>query len=715
MISKYWIALVLVAGSINLFAQHSYNGNTNSGFGGAIGGGSLSINNDEVEITLIFNRGASPLDSIGVIYIDSKEGGYTSTLNFTDDTSPFRRAISTRNGSINPTVFFPSGFEADYAVAFDSQQAILYEIVENGSHVQRYNGSLTPVDDSSASTHDFDFIYTELDISEGERFDFVVTYTSSSSFISNETFGNASSIIAGNDGINPGYNGSITFSSYYTYPNVWTGEVDNDWSNPGNWTGGTPGNSERIYIPKVTNQPTVTTAISVDQLTLASGATIIAQSSFDGTVLFKRSLLKEQWYLMGTPVSGEQLDDLISANMFDNGTGSHIGLAYYDNTQTSNRWVYLSAASTGGLLSGRGFAVRLADGHVGDFIIRGQMPTTDIAYGIQNSVSTGGNSFNLVSNAYPSYLAANSNASSTDNLLTVNQTALTESTIWLWSSSLGIYQAINQASGSFFVAPGQGFFVNAAGSNSFQITEAMQSHQPTDTFQRANRPEIRMTMSNAHRSCSTDIYYFDGATNHFDNGFDSSVFGGGNLDFAIYTQLVEGNHGQKLAIQSLPNAGYQHMIVPIGVIASPGQITFSINSINLPSGYKVYLEDRVASNFIRLDVEGSKYDVTLTSADSELGRFYLYLTTESLSTGSIEQSSINTYVIDGNTLRIVGVHQQLINVEIFDMLGKKILSETIRGNGVNDMKIPASNLGIYVVCISNKQRTWNKKIVVSDN
>ena len=131
----------------------------------------------------------------------------------------------------------------------------------------------------------------------------------------------------------------------------------------------------------------------------------------------------------------------------------------------------------------------------------GTMPVDNVSIAITNG-------YNLVGNPYPSYIAANTNADSA-NILTVNNSILSEATLWMWNQSSNSYDAINQGSNSMDIAPAQGFFVKTSGSNTLSITEAMQSHQSSDSFQRLSdeRPEISIVLSDGENTRDTDVYY----------------------------------------------------------------------------------------------------------------------------------------------------------------------------------------------------------------
>lgn len=97
------------------------------------------------------------------------------------------------------------------------------------------------------------------------------------------------------------------------------------------------------------------------------------------------------------------------------------------------------------------------------------------------------------------------------------------------------------------------------------------------------------------------------------------MFSGVNYDLAIYIELVSDNNGRKLGIQSLPNTALQSLVIPVGVKATPGEITFSAETLNLQDGVKVILEDRLTNTFTSLNEASSNYKVNLDSSFVPLG------------------------------------------------------------------------------------------------
>ncbi len=508
----------------------------------------------------------------------------------------------------------------------------------------------------------------------------------------------------------------------YSFDTVWTGGASTDWSAAGNWSNGVPTLGEDAFIADVANAPVISSSTQVtlgdlvieetDGVFINSGGSLIVDEKSTGIINYSRSLGTNNWYLIGSPVEGETLEDMIANNSFATGTGSNIGIAPYDNTQSSSsdRYDYQTAGSTGSLISGGGYAVKL--NAAGDISFSGSMPVSNVDVTITDGTGSGGNSFNLVGNPYPSSLAANTSADATNNLISVNAASLSESTLWFWNQATGTYDQVNLASSSFYIAPAQGFFVSANGSNSFSFTEAMQSHE-SDTFMRSSsRPEINLVMTNAGQSRDTDIFYINGTTLGFDNGYDSSIFSGVSNELAIYTQTVDNSSARRLGIQSLPDVDFENMIVPVGVIAPAGAaLNISANISNLPSGFNVYLEDRQESTFTLLDASSS-FSTTLASDMNGAGRWYLHTTTTTLSSSQTVASEITVYVSNRQNLKIDGVYSKNAQLTIYNMLGKQVLDRTFAGSGNDNITLPSFGSGIYIAHIQTESGVVAKKLII---
>lgn len=448
-------------------------------------------------------------------------------------------------------------------------------------------------------------------------------------------------------------------------------------------------------------------------VTANSGSSIRVSGNATGDITYKRILPTSNWYLISSPVSNETVEDYISNHLFiavGTNDGNHRGLGFYSNDGSG--WDYYTTSSTGPLNQGQGYTTKMLIPNV-EATFTGGFPTTDV----NRLIFANANAFNLIGNPYPSYIPANSNADAVNNILDINTARLSEETVWFWDQSIPGYTQVNQASGARYIAPGQGFFVSASGTpGNFSFTEAMQSHQSSEVFNRNTntRPEIKLVLTDGTQVKETEIYYIEGTTTGWDNGYDSSIFNGLESDFELYTHSVSDSQGRKLGIQSLPDSNYENMIIPIGIKASAGvELSFSFDVKNFPEGMNVYLEDKTTSTFTQLDQANATYSTTLSSDIDGIGRFYLHTSTQSLNANEFELDNISIYTTSERNLRVVGIHSGKANLEVYNILGGKVFSNAFDGRGVDDMSLPSSlRTGIYIVKLETSKGELVKKIII---
>ena len=497
---------------------------------------------------------------------------------------------------------------------------------------------------------------------------------------------------------------------------TWTGDTDSDWATATNWdTGVVPTAIDGVTIQDLTNDPIISATTGAvaynittnNVLTIASGGSLIVGNTSTGNVTYNRNLSftsgdLEGWHLVGSPVVGQTYNDTyVTANSIASGTGSNRGIATYDNSVGSSNWTYLQSAGSGTFGTATGYSVKTSV--TADVSFTGTMNTDAVTKGITIGAGT---PFNLISNPFISYI-------NSGTFLTTNTLKLTEETIWVWNPTTKNYDT--KVSGvSFIVAPGQGFFVSCGTAGDVTFNEAIQSHQGTDTFLKSeSKPEITLNMTDGDLNRYAKIYYNDAATKDFDNGLDGETYSGVANTFDVFTQLVGNNVGKNYQIQSLPNSDLESMIVPVGLkAAATKEITFSAEAMNLPSGLKVFLEDRVNNTFTRIDEASSEYKVTLTAALDGIGRFYLHTTTSALSIDNVALNGVSIFKSNESTLRIVGLQQGNASVKLFNILGKQMMSSSFKTNGVKDISLPKLATGVYIIQLITESGKLNKKIIL---
>jgi hypothetical protein len=484
----------------------------------------------------------------------------------------------------------------------------------------------------------------------------------------------------------------------FSFNSVWNGTTDSDWATASNWSNGVPTTGVAVRIESAANMPTTSSAIDVRNMIMDAGTSFITSSTFAGNLSYTRNLSTDNWYTVSSPVVGETYgDDFVTSNGIAS-SGENRAIAPYVTSNDS--WAYMQAGDESiTFISGKGYSVKLAS--PGAISFTGTMNVDDTSI----ALTTSGEGFNLIGNPYPSYINSGS-------ILPNSTSALDAQTLWVWNQSTSSYDT-KVTVDAFKIAPGQGFFVKSDGAEgSVLIAEADQSHQSTDTFQRTEaKPEIYLTLIDGSASREAKIYFIDNTTTGFDNGYDGEMFGGVANDFAIYTHLVSNSQGKDYAIQSLPRDNYKN--IPVGVNAISGTaITIEASTTNFPEGMNIYLEDTSDNSFTLLDAE-SDFTTTLGSDLNGIGRFYLHTTTGALSTNDVAaNNNLSIYTSTRENLRIVGVQNGTANIQLYNILGKKVLKGSFEGNGVNDIALPRLNSGIYIVKIATEKGTINKKIII---
>jgi len=185
----------------------------NGGFGDVLGGASLlHIDSDtlgNLSLGHVAGNPASGLNDVGVMYIDSVAGGFVDTTGFADLQNILSQGISATDGALNADLTFAPGFQADYALAWDVNGALLYQLANGGNGSMPFvaNANLTPAGNALNAQWEMNLTMANLGLAPGGSFNYVVTYLNpgtGSMFRSDEFHGVAPATVpGGNIGTNP--------------------------------------------------------------------------------------------------------------------------------------------------------------------------------------------------------------------------------------------------------------------------------------------------------------------------------------------------------------------------------------------------------------------------------------------------------------------------------------------------------------------------------
>ncbi len=490
----------------------------------------------------------------------------------------------------------------------------------------------------------------------------------------------------------------------------WIGVTDSEWTKTTNWLNGIlPVSTSKIIISSgLKNYPTISSPITINTILLQSEATLIANASITGLASYEKKLLTTNWHLMSSPLSGDNLENIIRNNNLATGTNNHIGYGEYLNIGNTP-WKYANQNSTGSLENGSGFSIKLMSPETISFkgAIHSMNIDTDINLGSRNN-------FNLVGNPFTSYV-------NSANFAASNTTKLSEQTIWLWNGNdYETYNAMNPIE----IAPTQGFFIDAAttlpipsnevyGRGFITFSTSNQSHQTTNTFKKGvPKTMFELFIDNGTNKKSTKVFYAKNKTTGFDNGYDSKMFDGDAQNFLLFTELISENKGKKLAIQTLPDSNYEEMIIPVGVIAEANkEIKFTTNTLNLPSEIKLFLEDRTNNIFTNLLEED--YTTTLKNKSDGVGQFYIHTSSKTLSNADVIKNSnnINIYKSNNKEITITGL-QGNATLKVYSILGKETMNIQLISNGISKIELPNLSSGMYIIKLNSEINVISKKIIL---
>ena len=524
--------------------------------------------------------------------------------------------------------------------------------------------------------------------------------------------------------------------AFTIHQTTWIGAHSSSWNDTANWSNGLPSSASLASIPKTNTAPIIAngTAAAVGNLIIqeeatlsvvatstltihgsaeilgslntTSGASLMVRGSVMGYIACTHPISDTYWQLIAAPVVGQDIDAFVVVNDLATGSGSNVGLSEYENSTATWSYYQSGAIGTGNFPSGQGYAIKKSTTE--NITFTGTFNPVDVNIPLTKNT----NGFNLIGNPY---LASVSVAA----LLNENVALLEEQTIWLWDQTQERYVQKNLAN-DIEISPGQGFFVLANTAGNFSITEAMQRHA-SDNFEKgaSDTAEISIIIDNGTEKRMAKILYLESATAGWDNGYDSSIFGGIENTFSIYTQMAAHGNGRKLGTQSLPTTYDENSMVPIGLTATADKnLTFTVQVKNVPKRLMVFLEDRLKNTIVRLDDTGSAFHTSLDADQNGIGRFYLRTSTEDITqTLARDATNLNhahVFLEENNLLKITGLQSKKARLKIYTILGKTIINVALKSASSMQFKVPKHvQRGIYIVSLTTEHGTLNKKFFLN--
>ena len=454
-------------------------------------------------------------------------------------------------------------------------------------------------------------------------------------------------------------------------------------------------------------------------------SSLLVNGTSTGNITYKRYaniVGAGAWDLIGAPVSGMAFSTLITdPNIATNGSGVY-AVGAYDNTLDT--WSNATSATTGNLALGQGYQMATTSG--GTLSFTGAIANGDQSVIINNNDaanSGAGRRWNLIANPFASYLHGNSNADGTNNFLTANAAAIDDNfeAIYGWKADGTGYEIYNNTSAATYIAPGQGFFVAAAGSGADQtisFTQAMQTVTGVDDFVAAKGSvksyELVLDMhGDAVKMADTKFYFKEGLTLGLDPGYDAGAF---DQSSGFSSRLLEEDNGIDMGINAMPLAAMSNAKVPLLIHQQAGvSLKVAIANSTIPEGIYMYLEDATENTFTLLNEES--FELLTQTPLSGMGRFYLHFATAVLSVDTVGISSlVSAYKGKGNAyISLEGLQQfsKPAEVSLYNVLGMRVLSKTIKNASQKEqLSTIGVKRGVYILKVQAENIVFTKKLAI---
>ncbi len=490
---------------------------------------------------------------------------------------------------------------------------------------------------------------------------------------------------------------------------VWTGTTSTNWNISTNWsTGSVPTASDNVIIPNVTNDPVVTQSGSslavCNNITIASGAVVtiatgksltvngtltnsagvtglvvnsggsLIESTAGVSATVKSDIPANEWHLISVPVTNATSNVFLGRYLQ---THSESTNAYTDITPTNNT-----------LTPMKGFALYGEGGFTSTYT--GPLNTATQSY--STAYSGVSNGWNLVGNPYPSSIdwsaASGWTKTNVNNAIYIHVNAAT------WAT----FNGSGTNGGTRYIAPGQGFFVQASAAGTLAMTNAVKVHNATTFFKNAEATVpnlLRLQVSGNGYSDEAVVHFAPEATAEFDGSYDAHKLYGDVPEAAqVYTL-----GSIPLAINSLPTTS----TVPMGIYTgAAGTYTLAATEINDLTG--VTLEDTHTGIFT--DLTKSPCSVELAAGESGQ-RFILHFGLLSIEEKESSPASIYSY---RHTAYIHMNENTSGDIFIYSISGQ-LVATIPSASGIKEVQLPVS--GTYIVKVVAEKATEVRKIFIN--
>ncbi len=402
-----------------------------------------------------------------------------------------------------------------------------------------------------------------------------------------------------------------------------------------------------------------------------------------------------------TSFSGVYLDDF---NLND-GAGGGTDYAYIFD-EPSGSWVNIYAYATE-IHTGSGMMISTSnvETHTIDSLV-GQLLTGSVS---SPALTTGGASYEMISNPYPSAIDFDLFFANTGNATVINNKN------WIWDATIGNYLARAGGTGGVQnIQVGQAFFVEtiAGGTVSFENSNRVHS---TDPF----RDEIINILTldiNDNETTFADqlvIRFDEAGTNGYDEAIEAIKWGSMYENSTEISSVAE--DGTTLSVNVLPQLDLQGEMVSVPVNFScghEGEYVFTASDLeSFEPGTEIWIEDKLDNYQWHHFSPGHDTYTFTASPDDAPDRFIVHFfgptSVNDLESHNVKIYAINEYAHVTNLTK----NENIEEVFIYSMSGTMVMHKQVPAQ--NRYRFFVSNHdGYYIVRVVTDKNIYTEKVFV---
>lgn len=497
-------------------------------------------------------------------------------------------------------------------------------------------------------------------------------------------------------------NGGANYVASFTTSKTttWSGSTNNEWATETNWLNGVPNSVDDVIIPSgLTNYPTISSAATIENITIASGASLKGSNylTVNGTATMQRSISAyttpaNGWHLLSSPVNNM----LIAGSDFEPGVITPNLDDFYAFSESTWEWLNYKVGSNNitNFVNGIGYLVSYETTATKDFT--GTLNNSDVTFTNLTKTADKGNGWHLLGNPFQAALRWTNTDWARSNIAVGAKIM----------NSGGTYTDITVGGLYDIIPANQGFFVQATvnANNSITIPISQCEHNTTSFYKSAPVNMLTLKASDGEFYVETWIQMIEGATEDYDEQYDVNFLGG--MYQAPYLYSIIPNEGQ-LSTNRIPLVT-EHTTVPLAFksfLSKDFTIT-ALDANSFGSEMDVLLEDTQEN--IKINLKETPEYTFMANAGELSQRFVVHFYNVTGITEQISSSVLQAYTLN-NQLFILG-ENGLMQLDILDMQGRVLERRAVQMDGSysQPLNLPA---GVYMVRVYNGQTSKSVKVI----